>query len=421
MHCWLVGGALRHSMLHHSVEVCHMLGYARVVAVVLGAFACWLTAQSAAANAYHLVYPLPGGATASIPRSGLAAVDGALYGTTFFGGAFDSGLTFSVQPDGSNFQPTHYFFGGEGKFPRAALSAVGTRLYGSTTVGGADNSGTLFSINADGSDFQTLHSFNFAHGGTIDRVTAVGGAIFGTTNYGGSSDVLFRMNADGSDYQELHTYAKGPDNGINPTGPLATFGSHLYGTVSSGVYSVGLDGQDFQLIHAVPGTKGGVTLVGDTLYGTTDVGGAFAHGFLYSLNVDGSGYHVLHDFNQGFYFTSIGPSGGLVQIGARLYGVSNSGGASGNGFAYTIMLDGSGYQVLHDFAGTHDARQPDPYLTVIGNTVYGVAPFGPEIDPYGGTIFALEVPEPGSAVLLGAGIAAIWAVGRWKSVRRSHP
>lgn len=86
--------------------------------------------------------------------------------------------------------------------------------------------------------------------------------------------------------------------------------------------------QSFDVLHYFDGMNGqiprsGLTLANSVLYGTTDSGGDWDRGVVYSMNLDGSDYQVLHSFD--------GPNGRgshaeVNVIGSRLYGTTPGGG-----------------------------------------------------------------------------------------------
>ena len=117
---------------------------------------------------------------------------------------------------------------------------------------------------------------------------------------------------------------------------------------------------------------GGVTLVGSTLVGTTTGGGTDNDGTIYSLNLDGSYYQVLHSFTGGPNDGS-DPQGRLLLIGSTLYGTTVNGGSSGKGIAYSVDGDGSNFQVLYNF---DSAANPSAALTLVSSTLYGTSSGG---------------------------------------------
>ena len=88
--------------------------------------------------------------------------DGTLYGTTFFGGTNDAGTVFKVNTNGGGYGVLRMFTksGGDGQNPDAALMQAGNgALYGTTYTGGASNVGTIFTLSTTGGGYNLLHSF----------------------------------------------------------------------------------------------------------------------------------------------------------------------------------------------------------------------------------------------------------------------
>jgi uncharacterized repeat protein (TIGR03803 family) len=69
---------------------------------------------------------------------------GALYGTSYNGGAFGKGTVFRLNADGTSYAVLKHFNDLDGSSPFAALVASGSRLYGTTQTGGDYGLGTVF-------------------------------------------------------------------------------------------------------------------------------------------------------------------------------------------------------------------------------------------------------------------------------------
>lgn len=127
---------------------------------------------------------------------------GVLYGTTFEGGTYNYGTVFSLtppsSPGGAWTEAILYNFSGGSDGGRPAASVVIGRhgvLYGTAGAGGTGNGGVVFSLeprtSPGGSWTETvLHAFTGADGsGPVSPVViGSGGVLYGTTEYGGSSN-----------------------------------------------------------------------------------------------------------------------------------------------------------------------------------------------------------------------------------------
>jgi uncharacterized repeat protein (TIGR03803 family) len=128
---------------------------------------------------------------------------------------------------------------------------------------------------------------------------------------------------------------------------------------------------DYAVVHAFPMAEAlpGKLLLGRdgaSLFGTTVDGGQYGNGALFRVALDGSGYTVLHSFRRTDPENGASPTAGtiagragLVQgADGTLYGTTQEGGLYNFGTIYKIQSDGSGWQVIHSFAGPSDGAIP---------------------------------------------------------------
>ena len=233
---------------------------------------------------------------------------------------------------------------------------------------------------------------------------------------------MFSVQTDGSDFQLLHNFSGG-SNGGHPASEVTLADSQLFGTSSSGggsgfgtVYSINTDGTDFRVLHSFTGNfdgsvpLAGLTLVGSTLFGTssgTTTGGLT--GTVFSIDIDGSNYRVLHRFAindpNGFQ-----PKSGLTVVDSRLYGTTTQ-----IGSLFSMRLDGSDYRVEHQFqGGANDGLSPRGDLLLLGTTLYGATGSGGPSNQ--GTLYAFTVPEPSTIALAAFGLIGLAAWG-WRRKR----
>lgn len=174
------------------------------------------------------------------PDADLTAVNGTLYGTTAYGGANDFGSVFSVNAASGTEQPIYSFKNSpDGLDPEAGLLAVNGTLYGTTAWGGAYSAGTVFSVKLDGSNERVLHSFSNTPDGEDPRadLIKVGRTLYGTTTQGGEyasgSGTLFSVKPTTGREVVLHSFGNGSD-GANPIAPMLAVRHALYGTTFVG-------------------------------------------------------------------------------------------------------------------------------------------------------------------------------------------
>ena len=315
--------------------------------------------------------------------------------------------SFTEQPDGA--QP-------EGGLTRGADGA----LYGMTTYGGtygvdpidfSNGNGTIFRIGTDNS-YSVLYSFTLLNDGfsnvdgrwpNMPLIAAPDGSFYGVTPYGGTYDggVVFHYSTTAG-LTALHYFLSADDvSGSYPQAPPALGpGGVLFGTTEYGgsdfpndgtAYSLNLDGSGFQVLQSFGGTSGlmlpnsQLLAASDgQLYGIATSVNGYAGGALYRIAADGTGFTMLHEFDYG-------SEGGFMTVGVipppiqgsdgLLYGATADGG-SGDGAIYRMATDGSGFTVLHSFAGLGSGHK-----NTGGGAVHAPVVFGSDGQLYGVTQF----------------------------------
>jgi uncharacterized repeat protein (TIGR03803 family) len=183
------------------------------------------------------IYSFAGYSDGMYPTGGLRAVGGSFYGTTSQGGASGLGTIFQLTTGGH--KAILYNFGGtDGSHPNASLTLLRGTLYGTTEQGGAFGGGTVFSIAPNGSNERVVHSFGIAPDGLApeSEVLAIKGRLYGTTSYGGSMNfgTIFEMSTSGKE-SILHNFMQGDrSDGESPFGGLIDLNGALYGTTQEG-------------------------------------------------------------------------------------------------------------------------------------------------------------------------------------------
>lgn len=160
-------------------------------------------------------------------------------------------------------------------------------------------------------------------------------------------------------------------------------------------------------------------LSGDTLYGTAPVGGSSSNGTVFKVNIDGTGFTVLHSFAATTSYNGLGapinsdgasPQAGLVLWGTTLYGTSSGGGRWGYGTVFTVSTDGHGFKILKAFAGTYgDGANPTSALVLSGDALYGGLGNSENGNNASG-VFKLSVPPQLSIIPAGANAVLSWPV-----------
>jgi uncharacterized repeat protein (TIGR03803 family) len=195
--------------------------------------------------------------------------DGALYGTTYYGGgkgcfrSYGCGTVWKLTPEGTGYQETvmHRFglVAADGKSPFSpVIVGSGGVLFGTTAAGGdgcAGGCGTVFELSPSPSGYieRILYAFQGAPDGAGPNSGLLedrAGDFYGTTGQGGLSDsscsgcgTVFELTPTRSGYDEaiLYRFVGSPNDGRFPVGGLVVDRSgNLYGTtVLGGTSDVG--------------------------------------------------------------------------------------------------------------------------------------------------------------------------------------
>jgi uncharacterized repeat protein (TIGR03803 family) len=238
---------------------------------------------------------------------------------------------------------------------------------------------------------------------------ATDGALYGTTLRGGAhrQGVIFKLLPGTTNYSVLHHFSLEKTNGRTPGSPLAEGKDGiLYGATTIGgsanlgtVFKINKEGKAFTILHSFTGAGGdgrvpfaGVRQGKDgAWFGATDEGGVHGSGTLYRFDPDGTGYRVIHHFGGKFRSDGAVPKGTLCQASdGKWYGNTSAGGQVGQGTVFMFNGDGTGYRMLHEFAGPpNDAAEPiGDLIEATDGMLYGTSVRGGRASQ--GTVFRLR-------------------------------
>jgi len=361
------------------------------------------------------------GSDGDSPQAGLTLDRaGNLYGTTRYGGSYNAGTVFKVTRQGSGwiFTPLYDFRGGsDGKSPdsRVVFGPDGS-LYGTTTYGGGYQVGVVFKLQPSASACKTalcpwtetvLYSFTGQSDGGVpegDLVFDQAGNIYGTTFAGGQGDCVPLYTGCGAVYEltpsqgrwnatVLHTFTGLSDGGSPTSGAIFDQAGNLYGTTYvGGAYSLGTvfeltpngSGWTENVLHNFAAGSDGASpesgLTFDSsgdLYGVTAFGGSHTYGTAFELQAmnDGFSYSILYNF--GLESETPVPTLTLDSAG-NLYGTAQSGGTGNVGavFELTPSAGSWNYISLHDFTFSSGGYPLGNVVLDAGGNLYGTTPYG---------------------------------------------
>ena len=347
------------------------------------------------------------GATGSEPWGRLViGADGAIYGTTGYGGNNNRGTVFKVDANGTEIV-IHSFGSGaaDGVEPSSLIMGNAGNLYGTTEQGGAYRGGTVFRVSPAGAE-TILHSFG---SGTTDAANPVdlvldrAGSFYGLTLFGGpkGGGTVFKLSHAG---RMTVLYSFDGAQGDGPWGGLILGrAGNLYGTTRSGgthgdgtVFKVDPTGRETVLYSGGSTPNDGLLplrLVMDSagnLYGVTELGGANQDGTLFKISPSGK-MTTLYSFGSTANDGNT-PEGILVgKETGNLFGTTLKGGANGDGTVFEFNPRRDTETILYSFAGgTSDGKRPMGALVMDGaGILYGTTLSG---GAHGdGTVFKIKL------------------------------
>ena len=340
-----------------------------------------------------------------------------LSGNTLYGGSQGPGVTigalFAVNTNGTGFTTLHtfttisapHYTNSDGGLVLGPLILSGNTLYGASSVGGTGGSGNVFAVNTNGTGLTILHNFTAPStafnplAGTVlppntnsdgafpyDGVILSGDTLYGTTGCGGSWGwgTVFAVSTNGTGFTNLYSFTGGSDGAL-PYAGLILSGNTLYGAATWGgtnrsgtVFALNTDGTGFTVLHVFTATNVPY-IVANPPPSTTNSDGAW-------------------------------PVGGLILSGNTLYGTTWLGGSSGHGTVFAMNTDGTEFTTLHNFTGGQDGANPQAALILSGNTLYGMARYGGTYND--GTVFSLSYPAPQLTIMpSGTNVNLKWPSG----------
>jgi uncharacterized repeat protein (TIGR03803 family) len=374
--------------------------------------------QPAQAQTFTVLYTFTGGTDGGQPYAGLI-VDSKvnLYGTTSEGGSGllgcpkGCGTVFKVDSSGN--ETVLHTFGetttdGASPLFGSLIRDNAGNLYGTTSFGGTYDSGTIFRLSTSGKE--TVFSFaggakgGFPYAGlTPDSA----GNVYGTTYYRGTGcppygcGTVFKVSSAGKE-TVLYSFTGGADGGYLWDGVVRDSAGNLYGTTLNGgtsnygtVFKVDPSGNKTILHSFTEGEDGGDPYAGlirdsaGNLYGTTSAGGSFGAGTVFKVDSTGN-ETVLYNFcSKSQCEDGEAPFAGLAMDSAgNLYGTTLLGGFDLY-YGVVFKLDPTGKEtVLYNFTGSDDGGLT--YAGVVQDSAGNIYGTTPSFGAYGyGTVFKI--------------------------------
>jgi uncharacterized repeat protein (TIGR03803 family) len=339
------------------------------------------------------------------PEGGLIMdSSGNLYGVTRAAGTNGDGTLFEIAQGSNTITTLASFNGSNGRYPSAGLfmDSIGN-LYGTTSSGGASGYGTVFELARGSNTITALTSFN-GTGTSAGVILDPSGNLYGTTADGGvyNDGTIFELAKGSSTITTLASFDG--SNGADPeTGLVMDPSGNLYGTtVDGGVFNSN-DGTIFELakgsstittlasFNGSNGANPNTVLVMDqsgNLYGVTNAGGAHGDGSVFELAKGSRSIMVLASFNG-----LVGSLSGLIlDSSGNLYGTTYYGGSAGLGTVFEVGAGNGAITTLASFVGANGEYANGGLTLDKRGNLYGTTSSSSSGD---GTIF--ELPAAAAA------------------------
>jgi uncharacterized repeat protein (TIGR03803 family) len=352
----------------------------------------------------YLDKALPGNA-----YGGLVAVpDGRLFGVTYNGGDFNKGTLYYFdtaaacdQPGTNCYAVVHHFTGGtDGSVPYHELvyDPASNKLYGTTSAG--SGGGTIFSYNPSNNEFATVISDFQGRSAPQRQLVVSNNYIYGVLQYGNQAGnpVVFRVATNGTGFTPIHEFA---EYGAMPQNVVLGTDNILYGVNIGGggsdcypapqatrycgqVFSLNLDGSGFQVLKQFERLFGGpCTVVADCanspqalIYGSDGNLYGATYNSIFRMDPHGSDPASTIQF---LYTANNNTNASLIEgSDGRLYAAYYGGGAIyGTGQIFSMNRDGSDRIVHKEFTtaagsafGPYGKLFRDSFGNIYGTTEY---------------------------------------------------
>ena len=346
-----------------------------------------------------------GSALGDLSIGSMVEVGGKLYGTTYNGGTYGTGVLFEYNPVTNVYLVKQDIFLTNGKNPSGNLIEVNNKLYGTSTGGGANSAGVLFEYDLTTNLYTVKYNMVTLTGnGPSAGVAVYNGKLYGINQYGGTNSrgSIFEFNLATNTYQIVYNYTD--LGGSNPESELFLYNNIFYGFAIGGgsnnlgsIYKFNPLTYSFTKTYDFPGpispsARGVFFNYNNILYATTTSNGdiGIGGGTIISYNPGTDAYTKKLILNTDGA-SGNRPTSKLLYHNSKIYGSTVNGGASNGGVLFEFNPATNVHTKLLDLSLTITGTNLGP-LIVRNGILYGNMQFyQPPVGSNRGGIFAYNL------------------------------
>lgn len=342
-----------------------------------------------------------GSALGDLSIGSMVEVGGKLYGTTYNGGTYGTGVLFEYNPVTNVYSVKQNIFLTNGKNPSGNLIEVNNKLYGTCTGGGANGAGALFEYDLTTNLYTVKYNMVTLTGNSPNAGVAVfNGKLYGINQYGGTNSrgSIFEYDLSTNTYQIVYNYT--PVGGSNPESELYLYNNIFYGFAIGGgsnnlgtIYKFDPSTYSFTKTYDFPGpispsARGVFINYNNTLYATTTANGdiGIGGGTIISYNPVTDAYTKQVILNT-YSASGNRPTSKLLYYSGKIYGSTVNGGANNGGVLFEFNPTTNVYTKLLDLSLTTTGTNLGPLIESNG-ILYGNMQFYQASGLNYGAIFA---------------------------------
>ncbi len=314
----------------------------------------FLFSTDSSGNALQVQYSFPVTVFGGVPANlEMVPYNGKLYGTTTIGGVNNAGTIFEYDPL-TNIYTKRFDFGpnlsATGGTPRGSLLLYNNKFYGLAASYGASAMGCLFEWDPATGVYTKKFDFNngsFPGNGPYNSLRLMNGKMYGTTAFGGSSDLGMVFEWDPATNTSVKLFELTGSNGRGFYNNVTVYNNKIYcmshqaadnGYGALYVIDPSLPyGSNTVTIKVFDAVSGGIPnnnemiVYNNKLYGCLSQGGANSGGSLFELDPASNTFTRLYSFQTA---TGRNPVGKLVLNGTKFLGLCSEGGLNNLGVIY---------------------------------------------------------------------------------------